>query len=243
MKSNNTVICKLFKSVQDRDFLQAKVEISSDETDFTAQVLAIDINENDAFKFEITTDGVLNQVGKKLNKKPEDVLKWAQEAFAPTGNEQFEFVRDKKVVKWRKCGKIKATLAEIPISETVDVDQAHRDLFQTQLDLAEAGRKEIAKLQENFIKAQDERKEYQITMSRMANDKANLESDLYSAFLPILNAKQEKIRELQDQLEQNDSMETDHDSKKTATTTHTISSSEEDENDANASQNFLTVGF
>ena len=138
---------------------------------------------------------------------------------------------------WKKdSGKIKIKLYTFP-TQVVDCVQVHKEIFEfSQKKMRE---EEQAKnmYKENFLKLSEDRKGLLLRVSQMTKDKEKLEEDLYSHFLPILNAKKDKIRELETAL-------SGHDSPKgiSQTTVHTVSSSDDEKSDnMDTSQNFLNL--
>ena len=126
-------------------------------------------------------------------------LQLAKEAFsAPTENHAISLEAGKLV--WRKVGaKAKMILAKIDLSPVNFLD-AQREIFDhlvdTNRDIALKNR-EYARRQENLVA---ELKKSRTMLGDFERVKDEIEDRLYETFLPILNAKKRKIRELEEEL-------------------------------------------
>ena len=85
----------------------------------------------------------------------------------------------------------------------------------------------------NYERIAEERKVYTNNMSEMVKFKDNLEQNMYGQFLPILNSKQDKIKELEERIkeleekaEKDDVIETKKSAPKVV---HEISDSDDEE--------------
>ena len=126
-------------------------------------------------------------------------LQLAKEAFsAPSENHAISLEAGKLV--WRKVGaKAKMILARIDLSPVNFLD-AQREIFDhlvdTNRNIALKNR-EYARRQENLVA---ELKKSRAMLKDFERVKDEIEDRLYETFLPILNAKKRKIRELEEEL-------------------------------------------
>ena len=85
----------------------------------------------------------------------------------------------------------------------------------------------------NYERIAEERKVYTNNMSEMVKFKDNLEQNMYGQFLPILNSKQDKIKELEErikELEEKSENDDEIETKKAAPrVVHEISDSDDEE--------------
>ena len=123
----------------------------------------------------------------------------AREAFsAPSENHAISLEAEKLV--WRKVGaKAKMILAKVDLSPVNFLD-VQREIFDHLVDRNRdiaLKNKEYARRQENLVA---EMKKSRTMLKDFERVKDEIEDRLYETFLPILNAKKRKIRELEEEL-------------------------------------------
>ena len=96
---------------------------------------------------------------------------------------------------WKKSGKRKLRIAEITL-EPVDYLEHDRKMFEQALNEKELS----VRYKTNYEHIAEERKENIQNMSQMVKEKTDLEQRMYGQFLPILNSKQDRIKELEDRI-------------------------------------------
>ena len=126
-------------------------------------------------------------------------LQLAREAFsAPSENHEVSLEAGKLV--WRKVGaKAKMILAKVDLSPVNFLD-VQREIFDHLVDRNRdiaLKNKEYARRQENLVA---EMKKLRTMLKDFERVKDEIEDRLYETFLPILNAKKRKIRELEEEL-------------------------------------------
>ena len=126
-------------------------------------------------------------------------LQLAREAFsAPSENHAVSLEAEKLV--WRKVGaRAKMILAKVDLSPVNFLD-VQREIFDHLVDRNKdiaLKNKEYARRQENLVA---ELKKSRTMLKDFERVKDEIEDRLYETFLPVLNAKKRKIRELEDEL-------------------------------------------
>lgn len=231
-------------------FYMAATHFQNEEFD----TLLVDFANNAAFSTKLSRD-IIQESAKLLGKEEKDITEWAKKAFSLEGDE-FSFKIDDEILVWKKSGKRKLRIAEIPI-KSIDVVEAHKTIFEHSVKTIKHEKQESTTFKHNFDKISEERKGYQTEMKKMIEYKNNLEQKLYSNFQPILHSKQDRIKKLEQKLKNggNNADSSDSDVEIVESAKHTISSSEDemktDNNELNEkmsstlnlddSQNFLNL--
>jgi len=224
---SNDTCHKLFKdSDKGEEFFIAKTT-KVDGGLWTCQFVDLDLNRAFAFSFK-PDDDLESATTKAL----------ARLAFSTDTNPEHRFSvsADNEQLVWkRKRQSIKVKLFSFPL-QVVDSIQLHKEIFE--LSLKKIGEEEAAKnfYKNNYAKSTEDRKGLLLRVNQMTSDKKTMEEEMYKHFLPILNAKKDKIRELEHAL---DEQQPNKEPK-----SHTISSSEDEgdgEKSMDTSQNFLNL--
>ena len=138
----------------------------------------------------------------------------AREAFGGATQSKYDFAIENKKMIWRKVGgKAKIKITEIQLNPVSFLDAQNAilaQLLESNNDL-KSKNKDFKRRQDNLVR---DLKKAKHLLQEMEKEKSGLEDNLYERFLPILNAKKEKIRELQ---------------KYGPTSTHDMSENEEDD--------------
>ena len=97
---------------------------------------------------------------------------------------------------WKKVdGKFKIRLGQIPITP-VDFNLAYSEIFDTAINQIQQSDIKVHEIQQRQNSLMNDLREYRNKMMELRDGKVNLEEELFSAFLPILNSKQDEIRRL-----------------------------------------------
>lgn len=224
------------------EFFHAFSETDQDDNLTTKFVTC---ESNQAFQATISKKLVTN-----LKKDHPKVQDWISEAFlSGEANDYFFKLEDNKLIWMKQAKSILLKICELTIIP-IDVIATHHEMFSIAVkDLNETKTKRSHFENKSNILS-EKNKELLIRMDQMSKAKNELETDLYSHFLPILNAKKERIRELEKKCRQadNDSQTINN----TSSAAHTISSSDDDIEDSDHnistanksldnSQNFLNL--
>ncbi len=155
------------------------------------ECIFVDLNNDKAFQFKWD----LRQAQSNTSKSAEEIESWLEQVVNSSSEFVFSLEEGDQLV-WKKVGgksKLRiATFDALPI----DKQSAQNSLFGRALEV----QSEMKVHRDNFYRISEERKDYQVRIERMIKDKNDLEENLFSRFLPILHSKQDKIRELQEQL-------------------------------------------
>ena len=120
----------------------------------------------------------------------------AKEAFAGQSS-KFAFTVENKKVIWRKVGgKAKIKLAEIELRSLSFVDAQNELLGHliAQNNELKTKNKDFKRRQDNLVR---DHKKSKSMLEAFEKEKNEIEGKMYERFLPILNSKKEKIRELE----------------------------------------------
>ena len=201
---------------------------------------------------------IYKEVIASLKKQQPKIEEWIQEAFLSEENEGYLFsLKDEDKLIWKKQtnSNIKLTITEIKV-ESINVIATHKEMFDVTIGKLKEAKSEISLFKNKSNKLSDEKKALIVRMEQMTREKLSQESDLYSHFLPILNAKKDYIRQLEEDVKilktsKNPSSSQGSESK----TIHTVSSSDEEDvlldnpqdkeksMELDDSQNFLNLSF
>lgn len=145
-----------------------------------------------------------------LRKADKDFERWVRQAFQESSKD-FSFtltLQDQSTesadtsmqtnshLVWKKVdGKFKIRLAQIPLTP-VNFNKAHSKIFDTAIDQIQQSDIKIREMQEKQNRLMNDVQDYRNKMTEIRDCKAVLEEELFSAFLPILNSKQDEIRKL-----------------------------------------------
>lgn len=204
----------------------------------------IDVCETKAYSTKITKE-ILDLTSERLNNP--DVHKWAKLAFSSQTDASYVFsVENERDLLWKKVGRITLKLGKFPLEDVPYQEALNQVLEASHIKMNDQSLK-ISRLEKNVNDGNEQRKGYEIQMAKMNEYKKGQEQYYYSHFLPILHSKQDKIRELEQKLEQQLK-------KSDGGTVHSISSSDEEDNNGDQdetdakrpkllddSQNFLNL--
>ena len=224
------------------EFFHAFSETDQDDNLITKFITC---EANQAFQATMSKKLVTN-----LKKDHPKVQDWISEAFLSGETSHYFFkLEDNKLIWMKQAKSILLRICELTIVP-IDVIATHHEIFSISVNDLNETKTKRSHFENKSNILSEKNKELLIRMDQMSKAKNELETDLYSHFLPILNAKKERIRELEKERSQ-----ADHDSQtinKTSSVVHTISSSDDDLEDADAnngtanksldnSQNFLNL--
>ena len=195
----------------------------------------IDLDSNRAFAVSFKPDSLESET------KAKDLAALATVAFSADTNQEHRFsisAVDEQLIWKRKTKSIKVKLFSFPL-QVVNSIQLHKEIFE--LSQKRLREEEEAKqfFKNNYAKSTEDRKGLLLRVNQMTSDKKTMEEEMYKHFLPILNAKKDKIRELEKAL--------DDQQQNKEPISHKISSSEDDddgndgEKSMDTSQNFLNL--
>ena len=205
------------------NYFKAGTKITNDKL----ETVFIDTVDHKAFKIMLNKD-IFEESANNIGNNPEDIKSWAKKAFSSltkTPEFTFSISESKEKLIWKKAGKRKLRIAEVSL-EQVDYNEVDKKLFEHALNEKEHS----ARYKENYEKIAEERKTYMNQMTEMVKLKNNLEQDLYGHFLPILNSKQERIKELEDRIKDLEKKTVDNEQMKTAPrVVHQLSESSDDD--------------
>ena len=152
-----------------------------------------------------------------LRKADKDFERWVRQAFQESSKD-FSFtlaLQDQSTestdtsmqthshLVWKKVdGKFKIRLAQIPLTP-VNFNKAHSKIFDTAIDQIQQSDIKIREMQEKQNSLMNDVQDYRNKMTEIRDCKAVLEEELFSAFLPILNSKQDEIRKLKRKVSRN----------------------------------------
>ena len=207
----------------DENFFKAITKVTNDKFETTF----IDAENNKAYKILVDKE-IFDESANDIGKNSDDIKTWAIKAFSSQSTSEFTFniTEDGKRLIWKKSGKRKLRIAEIPL-ENVDYQEADRKMFEHALSEKEL----CERYKNNYEHVAEERKGNIQTMSKMVEHKKDLEQKMYGQFLPILNSKQDRIKELEERLKDlENKTETEEMEAKTAPKiVHEISDSDSEE--------------
>ena len=145
-----------------------------------------------------------------LRKADKDFERWVRQAFQESSKD-FSFVltlQDQSTsstdtamktyshLVWKKVdGKFKIRLGQIPLAP-INFNIAHSEIFDTAIDQIQQSDAKVRKMQEKQTSLLNDVQDYRNKMTEIRDSKTVLEEELFSAFLPILNSKQDEIRRL-----------------------------------------------
>ena len=167
-----------------------------EEEEDVAKQVQKDAENNKAYKILVDKE-IFDESANDIGKNSGDIKTWAMKAFSPQSTPEFTFniTEDGKRLIWKKSGKRKLRIAEIPL-ENVDYVAADRKMFEHALSEKEL----CERYKNNYEVVAEERKGNIQTMSEMVVFKKDLEQKMYGQFLPILNSKQDRIKELEERI-------------------------------------------
>eukprot|EP00090_Calanus_glacialis_P036607 TRINITY_DN6256_c0_g1_i1.p1 TRINITY_DN6256_c0_g1~~TRINITY_DN6256_c0_g1_i1.p1 ORF type:complete len:246 (-),score=84.71 TRINITY_DN6256_c0_g1_i1:29-766(-) len=126
-----------------------------------------------------------------------DSWQMAKEAFGGTETSKYDIAIDNKKLIWRKVGgkaKIKITEIELkPVSFLDTQNELFGQLIESNNEL-KTKNKDFKRRQDNLVRDLKKSKNMLVEMEK---EKSGIEDKLYERFLPILNAKKEKICDLE----------------------------------------------
>jgi len=172
------------KAVWDKD--QQEVEVLVLQKD-TAWNIVLKKNDMDA-------------VAKKLQMEESDMMKWMREAFTSGGSEKHHFTiydGDNYLV-WKRSSdspesRMKLRLGSFPMTEAADSYAARMEFMNCATEAAKGKDEKDEALE---IRLKEELRKCQEALRELTESKEDLETNLYEQFLPILQSKQDKIRQL-----------------------------------------------
>ena len=146
---------------------------------------------------------LLESAAKKLGDCPlEDAVKEAKTAFG--GNiEKYSVSVENDKLFWKKLtrtsnGMKKLKLVEVQLQELPDIAKVQKTLMETLIKDNQGLQKTNKDLQRRNDNLRKTLRDHQATLELFTKEKNELEENLYSKFIPILNAKKEEIVRLRD---------------------------------------------
>lgn len=125
-----------------------------------------------------------------------DTWDMAREAFVG-GSEKYDIVVKEEKLVWRKVGgKAKIKIMDIPLDPVSFLDAQNRmfaQLVESNRDLKNKN-KDLQRRQDNLVR---DLKKSKSMLREFEQEKSKIEDAMYERFLPILNSKKERIRELE----------------------------------------------
>lgn len=242
-------LVKLFQEDGEK-FFQARTIAIRSEVGLRFEILLVDVLGNRAYS-ALLDQGKLTEM--KQVSRCDDIEDLAVKAFTSSCQGFiFSLDHDKKLLAWKKGGlKVKIRLGMIPIEEE-DVARSHATIFNTAVEMNETGSKKLSDLKARSSTLMDHLKEHRKKLEEFKEAKTELEQTMYEHFIPILNAKQDKIIQLTKELESSKKIRMGSDDEMETSSfepnVHTVSSSDDDEearhvlaNTSIDSQNFLDL--
>ena len=110
----------------DENFFKAITKVTNDKFETTL----IDAENSKAYKILVDKE-IFDESANDIGKNSDDIKTWAEKAFSPQSTAEFTFniTEDGKRLIWKKSGKRKLRIAEIPL-ENVDYLAADRKMFE-----------------------------------------------------------------------------------------------------------------
>ena len=194
----------------------------------------------------------LKEMGEKMRLK--EIESWAEEAFT-TSSKDFVFViDDDNELVWRRSGgsssKVKIKIGSFP-AQTIDLGDAQRDVFAAATSKIDSQGERIETFEKKMERMEKALKESHEKMDELCREKSELETKMLEQFLPILQAKKDKLREMragkgagQSQTSTQDDQEEDYGSGTDVDEEETPSKKRKGDDGAssmNDSQNFLNI--
>ena len=173
------------------------VEATSDEKTKTVSLTIL--IEDKAIECTIDKED-LDNAAAKLRLDEETIWSWTREAFF-NGSKDHSFSMEGSSFVWRRSGgkKMKIKVGSFETTETAFVP-AQRRVLSALVERNAALRRDNSEVTARHNKLIDDLKESRTKMAEMVKAKEEAETQLYERFLPVLQAKQDKIVELRDML-------------------------------------------
>ena len=230
-----TDIChKLFKDGDhEDDFFIAKTS----QNDGLWSCQFVDLDSNRAFGVSFNPEDLENA---SCQIKAKDLSALAKVAFSTEDNREHRFSvsEDNQQLLWKRSTKsIKIKLCSFPI-QPVDSVQLHKEIFELSFKKLKEETESKDLYKSNYTKLTEDRKGLLLRVNQMTNEKKTMEAEMFQHFLPILNAKKDKIRELEQILDEQNQTST------MESKPHEVSSSDEEDScdkSMDTSQNFLNL--
>lgn len=238
---------KLFKESLREDYFLALTRKELLESNTNQRLWSsrfIDLESNCAYSVAFSSEELKSISEGSAFKK--DLPALAEVAFSPNSTPEHKFGISEGYLLWKKdTGTIKVKLASFKIVPFDGVIELHKQIFEESLKKTREEMESKQFFKDNFAKLSEDRKGLLLRVHQMTEDKTKMETEFYSHFLPILNAKKDRIRELEAQIEKSEGTRESPSQSKT----HAISSSESEEDEVKSSkeldtsQNFLNLSL
>ena len=142
-------------------------------------------------------DSELDVLGKKL--RLDSIRDWAKEAFTQSSTAH-QFSVGKEGLTWKKTGdteesKMKLRIGVFPVTE-LNYSDAPQDILESALEAVEDSKKSYEDLSERHNTLMSHLKECKAQLEEFKKAKLDLEGEMYEQFLPILQSKQDQIKDL-----------------------------------------------
>jgi len=128
---------------------------------------------------------------------------WMREAFMNGGSSKhfFTIYDGDNYLVWKRASdspesRMRLRLGSFPMTEANDLDAARVEFMDCAVEAAAGKGGKDEALEARHDKLKEELRKCQEALKDMAESKEELETKLYEQFLPILQSKQDKIREL-----------------------------------------------
>lgn len=188
MSEVSTHLIKLQTDASGENFLIAKSEIS--DTDINLTIL----DNDSAFLVNIEKDS-LKESGEKM--RLAEIEEWADEAFSTSSSPNFVFSLTDETLTWRKSGgsKVKIKIGSFP-AQKINFSDAQKQVFEAATSKIDEHTAGLQKSSEKVAKLEEALKESHEKMEEFCRDKSELETKMLEQFLPILQAKKDKLRNM-----------------------------------------------
>jgi len=145
----------------------------------------------------------MEAVAKKLQVEENEATTWMREAFMNGGSSKhfFTIYDGDNYLVWKRASdspesRMRLRLGSFPMTEANDLDAARVEFMDCAVEAAAGKGGKDEALEARHDKLKEELRKCQEALKDMAESKEELETKLYEQFLPILQSKQDKIREL-----------------------------------------------
>lgn len=183
----STHLVKLYH--EDDKFSVAKAEWIDGDIHLTI------LGEEQAFSVSIEKD-TLKEMGEKLRLK--EIDEWAEEAFKQSSrNFVFSFsVSDDQLIWRRRATKVKIKIGTFDVQKISHAD-AQNEVFSSALSKIDESEAKIEESDKEIKDLKESLRESRAKCAEFGREKSELEAKMLEQFLPLLQSKKDKIRELE----------------------------------------------
>ncbi len=198
-------VVKLRAAAEDGTCSHYHAKTAWEEGDISALV----VRGREAYRLHLA-EAELKELGRRLGIG--DIGAWAEEAFQRSSSSHVFSIAEGKKNKnkknkelvWRRVGeagedqkarKMKLRVGSFALEE-VDFEEGQKEVLDAAVDLLEARDRRVADLAERQSKLMGDVRDARRKVAEFSEGKEEAERQLYERFLPILQSKQDKIRQL-----------------------------------------------